>query len=93
MRVVRCLTPRFASGSCVTEVRWTRRARGDLEAIHAFISRDSEHFADTVVRAIIKAVDRLEDYPESGRIVPEIEDRGLRELTLVHHGSRSFPSL
>lgn len=59
---------------------WTERAQNDLAAIHAFIGRDSPHFASVVVRRIISAVDRLCDFPESGRAVPEFADPSVREV-------------
>ena len=61
-------------------LRWTERALEDLAAIHAFIRQDSPHYASTVVARLIHAVDRLRDFPESGRVVPEFGQRSVREV-------------
>jgi toxin ParE1/3/4 len=66
----------------VTTVHWTARAQADLAAIHAFVELDSPHFASVVVRRLLYAVDRLQDFPRSGRAVPEYSDAGIREVIL-----------
>ena len=64
----------------MAQVRWTPQAADDLDAIAEFIARDSPHFAGLFVADILQTVDRLADFPESGRIVPEIGDRSIREV-------------
>jgi toxin ParE1/3/4 len=64
----------------VTTIRWTHQAIADLAAIRTFISHDSPHFASVVVARLIAAVDRLRDFPESGRVVPEFERKATREI-------------
>ena len=64
----------------MTTVNWTTRAQDDLAAIHAFISRDSPHYASVVVRALLAAVDRLQEFPESGRAVREFANPSVREV-------------
>ncbi len=59
---------------------WTQRAQDDLAAIQAFISRDSPHYASVVVRNLLPVVDRLRDFPESGRTVPEFMNPSVREV-------------
>ena len=59
---------------------WTHQARADLAAIQAFVSQDSPHYASVVVSGLIAATDRLVQFPESGRTVPEFEDTVLREV-------------
>ncbi len=61
-------------------VLWTEQARSDLAAILAFISQDSPHYASVVVSRIITATDRLVQFPESGRAVPEFMDPFVREV-------------
>ena len=58
---------------------WTEQARSDLAAIQAFISQDSPHYAQVVVRQLIAATDQLLVFPESGRAVPEFADPDVRE--------------
>ncbi len=61
-------------------VRWTDQAIADLTAIRVFIEQDSPHYASVVVTRLIGAVDRLKDYPQSGRAVPEFERQAVREI-------------
>lgn len=64
-------------------IRWTERAQDDLAAIHAFIEADSLHYARVIVRRLVHGVDRLYDFPLSGRIVPEYSHPGIREVVLA----------
>ncbi len=64
---------------------WTEPAVSDLDSIHAYISRDSSVYADSVLAEIFEASDRLIDYPESGRVVPEIGDNAVRELIVGNY--------
>jgi len=68
----------------VTRVIWTREAVEDVEAIKAYVARDSVRYATLLAERIVAAVDRLESFPESGRVVPEVGDESLRE---VIHGA------
>jgi len=63
-------------------VRWTPQAADDLDAIAEFIARDSPHFARLFIADILQTVDRLVDFPESGRIVPDIGEKSIREVIL-----------
>jgi toxin ParE1/3/4 len=64
----------------VRVIFWTDRARADLGAIRAFISRDSARYAEVVVARLIAAVERLAYFPEAGRAVPEFVDPAVREI-------------
>lgn len=64
----------------MAEIVWSPQAIADVESIKAYISRDSEHYATLVVDRIIAAVERLDAFPESGRVVPEIGDASIREV-------------
>jgi toxin ParE1/3/4 len=44
------------------------------------VARDSTHYAELVVERIVGAVTRLESHPRSGRVVPEVGDKLLREI-------------
>ena len=68
----------------MTRVIWAPQAIEDVEAIRAYVARDSAHYADLVVERIVAAVTRLESNPLSGRVVPEVGDESLRE---VIHGN------
>jgi addiction module RelE/StbE family toxin len=68
----------------VTRIVWAPQAIEDVEAIRAYVSRDSVRYADLLVERIVSAVSRLERNPLSGRVVPEVGDASIRE---VIHGS------
>ena len=61
-------------------VEWTEAASNDLDRLHAYIAADSPHYAMQFVARILGAVDRLENFPQIGRPVPEAERRDIREL-------------
>ena len=61
-------------------IRWTDQAIADLAAIQLFIAQDSPHYSSVVVHRLIRAVDRLNEFPKSGRAVPEFEDQAVREI-------------
>ncbi len=67
------------------EVRWTSQAADDLEAIADFIAHDSPHYASLFVIDVLASVERLETFPQSGRIVPEANDPVLREIILGNY--------
>jgi toxin ParE1/3/4 len=61
-------------------VVWSSRAIADLEAIANYIAADSQKYAATVVRKILKATRTLAAFPNSGRKVPEFDDETVREV-------------
>jgi toxin ParE1/3/4 len=65
-------------------IRWSAEAVTDLTEIHEYIARNSPRYAAAVVERLIAIVGRLRDFPESGRIVPELDSPTVRE---VIHGS------
>lgn len=63
-------------------IQWTERAQDDLAAIYAFVESDSPHYATVLIRRLIHAVERLHDFPQSGRAVAEYNDLEVREVVL-----------
>lgn len=64
----------------MTQIIWSPQALRDLRSIRAYIAEDSPRYADLVVGRIVKAVERLVVFPESGRMVPERNDPEIREV-------------
>lgn len=60
-------------------VTWTRQAASDLEAICDFIARDAPPYASAFATRVMTTVRDLRNFPESGRVVPEIGDKSIRE--------------
>ncbi|HEY7353382.1 MAG TPA: type II toxin-antitoxin system RelE/ParE family toxin [Terriglobales bacterium] len=59
---------------------WSPQSLRDLEAIHGYISKDSEHYASLTVARIFAATETLLPFPYSGRIVPERDEPEIREI-------------
>lgn len=59
---------------------WSPQALDDLAAIHRYIGKDSRQHTDAFVARIVSAVDRLDLFPRSGRVVPDIERDDIREV-------------
>jgi len=64
----------------MAEVRWTPQAADDLEAVADFIATDSPYYAKLFTMDVLAAVERLADFPNSGRVVPELKDPAIREI-------------
>jgi addiction module RelE/StbE family toxin len=62
------------------KVVWTLKATANLEAIHDYIARDSAVYAQRFVRDLIKTTSRLDPFPLSGRVVPELAIPDIREV-------------
>ena len=58
---------------------WSPEAIEDVEAIIAYIERDSPWYAKAVATKIVETADAIPHYPELGRVVPEIGDPAIRE--------------
>jgi toxin ParE1/3/4 len=61
-------------------VIWSTVAFEDLEAIAAFIAKDSRHYAAAFAREVLEAASTLSQFQARGRIVPEIAIPDIREL-------------
>ncbi len=61
-------------------VKWTIPAKEDLKQIHDYIARDSKFYAKKVSAEIVERSKELKEFPEMGRIVPEIGTPDIREL-------------
>ncbi len=59
---------------------WSEEAIDDVEAIAIYIEKDSIYYSKAVVRAFFEKVEVLIDFPMIGRIVPEYQDKNIREL-------------
>lgn len=62
------------------KVKWTEKASSDLQAIHDYIAKDSKTYATRFMKSLIRATAKLEQMQHCGRIVPELEEYGFREV-------------
>jgi plasmid stabilization system protein ParE len=64
----------------MTDIVWSHRSVADLVEIRAYIATDSPAWADLTVRRLVASAERLRDYPDSGRMVPERQSPDIREV-------------
>lgn len=61
---------------------WSPSARDDLRDLVRFIAFDNPERAASFAFDLIRRVERIEQFPEMGRIVPERKNPLLRELII-----------
>jgi toxin ParE1/3/4 len=66
----------------VAQVVWSEQALDQLEDACRFIARGSPRYAAIFAQRAIRAVAQLEQFPQSGRIVPELGNRSIREVVV-----------
>ena len=64
----------------MVEIKWTDFAIENLNDIGDYMEKDSFHYAEIVVNSLFDSTEILERHPLVGRIVPEFEDKNIREL-------------
>lgn len=58
---------------------WSPEAIEDIESIATYIARDSLWYAKAVASRIVEAAETIPEFPEMGRVVPEIGEPSIRE--------------
>lgn len=58
---------------------WSPEAIEDIESIAAYIERDSAWYAKAVASKIVQTAETIPEFPELGRMVPEVGDPAIRE--------------
>ena len=66
-------------------VTWSDEALQDIEAIASFIARDSRYYAQKVVSEILEKGESLVEFPESGRVLPELNRAEIRECFIYSY--------
>ncbi|MCL1080205.1 type II toxin-antitoxin system RelE/ParE family toxin [Parashewanella spongiae] len=64
----------------MAKIVWTEPALSDLNDIAEYIALNNITAAKTLVQNVFKSVERLEDFPSSGRIPPELQHLSYREV-------------
>ena len=62
------------------KVTWSPSSLRDIELIAQYISNDSPDRAALFVSRIIEITERLEQFPSSGRPIPEVDKQNYREI-------------
>lgn len=69
----------------MTNVNWTIKAQTTLDSIYEYLHQEAPFYAKRVTQEIIQAVDRLESFPLSGRLVPEANREDIREVIFQNY--------
>jgi len=69
----------------LAQVSWTHQALDDLEAICLFIARDAPGVAAVFAQKVFETTDRLEMFPQLGRVMLEIGKPAIREIILGNY--------
>ena len=64
---------------------WGDVAVSDLEGIYDYIARDSHQYAKHQIERIYQSTERLRQFPESGRTVPEFPHLPHREVIVDNY--------
>ena len=64
----------------MVEIRWTTAAINDLQAAQEYAAISSPSYASRLTDRLIGRTHILENFPKADRIVPEFNNRVLREL-------------
>jgi toxin ParE1/3/4 len=66
-------------------VIWSEPAKADIRSIHDFIAHGSRHYARKVTLDIVAKADSLNELPRMGRVVPELGNEIIRDLSLYSY--------
>ncbi|MDR9455704.1 MAG: type II toxin-antitoxin system RelE/ParE family toxin [Spiribacter sp.] len=66
----------------MAEVVWAEPALQGLDAIAEYIALDNPMAASRLVQRVFEKTERLADFPQSGRIPPELPNSVYRELVV-----------
>ena len=69
----------------MVKIIWTERSLTDMEDIAQFIAKDSPKYAKLTVEKIFTQTLVLEKQPRLGRVVPELNDKKIRELIIGNY--------
>jgi len=63
----------------MVKIKWSLQSVEDLENIYEYISKDSPNYAKIFILKIMKIISEIPEHPRIGRIVPEFNEKNLRE--------------
>lgn len=66
-------------------IKFLVSALEDMRSIKAYIGRDNPEAAVRMIKKIRAAVKHLEEFPNSGRIIPESNNPQLREIIISNY--------
>jgi len=69
----------------MARITWTDQALDDLDSICEFIARDAPRYSQVFAEKVFEVIERLEYFPLSGRMVPELKRDDVREIILGNY--------
>lgn len=66
----------------MAEIIWTEPALQELDALAEYIALDNPEAASHLVEEVFDKVERLENFPQSGRVPPELPNSVYREVVV-----------
>jgi len=69
----------------VVKINWTTQAIEDIYEIREYYGPLSEKYAEQLTDKIFEKGESLEEYPQMGRIVPELGKPEIRELIFKNY--------
>ncbi|RUR32448.1 type II toxin-antitoxin system RelE/ParE family toxin [Vreelandella andesensis] len=66
----------------MAEVIWAEPALQELDSVAEYIALDNPAAASRLVQEVFDKTERLKDFPQSGRIPPELPDSVYREVVV-----------
>lgn len=64
----------------MVKVNWTRQAIENIHEIREYFGNQSKRFAEQLTDKLFQKAENLAQFPQMGRIVPEIGKPEIREL-------------
>ncbi len=61
-------------------LKWSEEALEDIESIATYIEKDSPVYAKAVVTKFFEKAELLQEFPKTGRVVPEFDNETIREI-------------
>ena len=69
----------------MVEVKWTKQAIEDIDNIATFVKKDSLKYAKLQVERIFLRTEILYSHPAIGKVVPEMNDKTIKELLVGYY--------
>lgn len=67
------------------DIHWKPQAIRDLEAIEEYYLKTAPQYGEVFIDKVLETTRQLTQFPQSGRIVPEINDTTIREIIYRNH--------
>lgn len=65
--------------------KWANHVKPPLRHIHNYLAQDLVHYAKRVTLALVSKPSTLDDLPRTGKIVAELNDEMVREVSLYSY--------